>query len=56
MRTYIFTEFERKRLAEFFDGRTDKPVRNILSRIRLTDVLRRDVELYLRTDKAMKTV
>jgi len=51
MRTYIFTELERKTIQRFLNdsiSRSDPNLMNILSRIRLFRNLSSDVELYVR--------
>jgi len=56
MREYVFTALERQRLKRFLAGEKNKPILNILSRIRVSRVLAGDIQLYLKVREAMKTV
>ena len=55
MRGYIFTPLERQRIKRLLAGERDKPILNILSRIKLSTDLASDVQLYLKIREAMET-
>jgi hypothetical protein len=57
MRTYIFTEKERRKIRSFLDGtasrRDDPLLMVVLSRVRGFANLRNDVDLYIRLREAI---
>jgi hypothetical protein len=56
MRSYVFTDLERKVLKDWLEGKlTLKDVRlqKVLSRVRLFRTLANDVELYLRVRRRL---
>jgi hypothetical protein len=56
MRSYIFTDLERKVLKRWLDGEAtlkDIRVQKVLSRVRLFKELAGDVELYLAVKRAL---
>jgi hypothetical protein len=51
MRTYVFTELERKVLYRWLDGQLtlkDLRLQKVLSRVRLFKTLATDIDLYVR--------
>jgi hypothetical protein len=52
MRTYIFTEHERKLIERLLAGERDDPVWKLTHRLRTFETLRSDVQLYLKASKA----
>jgi len=56
MRSYIFTEHERKVLKEWLTNGTEQQgIRMILSRIRLFNELKEDIELFKEAEKRLST-
>jgi hypothetical protein len=58
MRSYVFTDRERRILRSFLDGRipiNDPGVEQIRSRIKSFTELRNDIDLYIRFREAITT-
>lgn len=55
MRSYIFTEYERKLLREWLSEKAEKSIalRKVLSRIRLAERLKQDIQLFLEAQKRL---
>ena len=56
MRSYIFTDIERKIILEYLytPNEANNRIKNIKSRVRHFSQLPKDIELYLRLAEAMK--